>query len=267
MKPEKTDHKPLLFGHREAAFRLTTPDDAMMRQINKFTLEPLTRDQVAAFTMDLCNDQIDTYYSRFPEKELRKIMRMVVGRPLMELHDLRGRLPRGTFFRAEMVKNGDVTSVRPDVYILRTPSNEEFIAHIVGGVYRDTSIGFSFDWAECSICNSDLHECSHWPGMDYNGQRCHYVMHGVDKVYEGSVVPAGAQGTQFVSAREDAERGESVMDSLCKSRGVDAPPKSAMKTVVLDKSDADVENEHASEIEVKESRPVTRDDILAIRAC
>ena len=37
----------------------------------------------------------------------------------MERHDLKGSLPRGTFFRSNIHREGDRASVRPDVYVLR----------------------------------------------------------------------------------------------------------------------------------------------------
>ena len=75
---------------------------------------------------------------------MEKVNEMVPGRPLMERHDLRGSLPRGTFFRSQLYRDGERLSLRPEVYVLRTGENTDFILNIEGGVYRETSIGFSF---------------------------------------------------------------------------------------------------------------------------
>ncbi len=169
-------------------------------RVNQFALRPLAREEFATFTLDLCHNQVDRHFSRFPEDELEKINGMVPGRPLMERHDLRGSLPRGTFFRSELHRDGERLSVRPDVYVLRTRDNEDFILNIEGGVYRETSIGFAFQTPECSICASDLRVCNHVPGKSYGDAICHYVLRGVIDVIEGSVVPSGSQGTGFVAA-------------------------------------------------------------------
>ena len=66
------------------------------------------------FTLDLCNNRIDRHHSRFPEAELETVNRLVLGRPLMERHDLTGSLPRGTFFRSQLHRDGATVSVRPD---------------------------------------------------------------------------------------------------------------------------------------------------------
>lgn len=171
--------------------------------INRFSLRPLVAEEVALFTLDLCNNQVDRHYSRFPDEELEKINTLVPGRPLMERHDMRGSLPRGTFYRSSIHREGDVVSVRPDVYVLRTHTNADFILNIEGGVYRETSIGFSFRTPECSACGRDIRTCDHAPGRSYDGAVCHFIMREVIEVIEGSVVASGSQGTGFVGqARE-----------------------------------------------------------------
>ncbi len=184
-----------------AATDAPAPDaaDDIASAVNRFALRPLRPEEFAVFTLDLCHNQVDRHFSRFPEEELEKINRMTPGRPLMERHDLRGSLPRGTFFRSCLHHDGDRVSVRPDVYVLRTPENAAFIQNIEGGVYRETSIGFSFRLPECSICGEDLRRCNHAPGREYGGKQCHFIMRDVLGVIEGSVVPSGSQGTGFVA--------------------------------------------------------------------
>ena len=176
--------------------------DGTLAAVNQFALRPLGPDDFAVFTLDLCHNQVDKHHSRFPEEELEKIAAMVPGRPLMERHDIRGALPRGTFFRARLHREGERVSVRPDVYVLRTAENEAFIANIEGGVYRETSIGFAFAKPECSVCGKDIRACPHVPGETYDGKSCHYLLRDVLEVIEGSVVASGSQGTQFVPVSE-----------------------------------------------------------------
>lgn len=177
----------------------------LLAAVNRFTLRPLTLDEIAIFTLDLCNNQVDRHFSRFPEEELETINRLIVGRPLMERHDLRGSLPRGTFFRSRVHHEDGRVSVRPDVYVLRTAENEDFIRNIEGGVYRETSIGFAFRTPECSVCGQHISTCGHVPGREYAGATCHFLMREVVDVLEGSVVSCGSQGTQFVSQARTEE--------------------------------------------------------------
>lgn len=195
--------EPFLFRQagRLVAVRATeteASDEDRDAAINRYALRALAPEEYATFTLDLCNDQIDRHFSRFPEEELERINELVPGRPLMERHDLRGTLPRGRFYRSSLHREGEVLSVRPEVYVLRTSENRDFILNIEGGVYRETSIGFAFELPECSICGKDLRTCDHVPGRSYSGAKCHFIMRGVLEVAEGSVVSSGSQGTGFV---------------------------------------------------------------------
>jgi hypothetical protein len=188
-----------VFSHRGALAERAAAQDDVMGLVNLFSLRPLEKREVALFTLDLCNNRVDRHFSRFPEEELEKINEMTPGRPLLERHDMTGSLPRGTFFRSRLHREGDTLSVRPEVYVLRTEENRDFILNIEGGIYRETSISFSFRKPECSICGKDLRRCAHVPGREYGDALCHFIMREVVEVVEGSVVSAGSQGTGFVS--------------------------------------------------------------------
>jgi hypothetical protein len=186
-------------GHIVATRGHTSDGNTALDAINRYALRPLNAEECATFTMDLCHNQVDRHFSRFPDEELEKISTMVPGRPLMERHDLKGSLPRGTFYHSTLHREGERLSVRPDVYVLRSPENAGFILNIEGGVYRETSIGFSFQTPECTVCSKDLRTCDHVPGRSYGDVTCHYILRDVLEVIEGSVVPSGSQGTGFVS--------------------------------------------------------------------
>ncbi|HPO12065.1 MAG TPA: hypothetical protein PLI09_01365 [Candidatus Hydrogenedentes bacterium] len=213
LEPFVFRHEGVLVGMRawtEAA-EAEAGEEALREAVNRFALRPLRREEFAVFTLDLCHNQVDKHFSRFPEEELEKINEMVLGRPLMERHDLRGSLPRGTFFRSQLHREGNRVSVRPEVYVLRTADNADFILNIEGGVYRETSIGFSFRLPECSICGKDIRSCDHVPGHAYDDQTCHFIMRDVLEVIEGSIVSSGSQGTRFV-ARDRALPPEQALD-------------------------------------------------------
>ncbi len=195
-------------------------DEELVRAVNRFALRPLERHEFAVFTLDLCHNQVDRHFSRFPDEELEKVNAMAPGRPLMERHDLRGSLPRGTFFRSRLHRHGERLSVRPDVYVLRTEENAGFIANIEGGVYRETSIGFSFRLPECSVCGKDLRTCDHVPGRTYGQELCHFILRDVLEVLEGSVVSSGSQGTGFVTG----ERAHDLDLALAAARAAFQPP-------------------------------------------
>ncbi len=196
--------EPFVFSQRGLVADTAENAGERMEEVNRFALRALLPEEVAVFTLDLCNNAVDRHYSRFPEEELERINTLTPGRPLMERHDLSGSLPRGTFFRSQLHHDGDRVSVRPEVYVLRSAGNRDFILNIEGGVYRETSIGFSFRLPECSVCGKDLRTCAHVPGRRYGDKVCHFIMRGVLDVLEGSVVPADSQGTRFVAQQRAA---------------------------------------------------------------
>lgn len=193
--------EPFVFRHTGTliGMRAHAGADDALADVNRFALRPLRPEEFVVFTLDLCHNQIDRHFSRFPDEELDKVNRLVLGRPLMERHDVRGSLPRGTFFRSRLHTDNHRKTVRPDVYVLRTKENEDFIFNIEGGVYRETSIGFSFRTPECAICARDLRTCDHVPGRRYGDKLCHCLIRNVLEVIEGSVVSSGSQGTRFVA--------------------------------------------------------------------
>lgn len=191
-----------------------------MAAINKQALGELQAEDVAVFRMDLCNDQIDRHISRFPVEELRKISdELIVGKPLMELHDMpgpfsRGSQPVGKFFRSQVVEENGTVSVRPDVFLLRGHGEDDIIAKIEAGILAGTSISFALDRPECSSCGCDIRECAHWPGDEVDGELCHVILREVSDVFEGSIVPLGSQGTEFTGVRGVDNEGAPVL-SLC----------------------------------------------------
>lgn len=208
--PRLESAPPFRFSHEVpmTGTRLVATQEDDMKEINKYALKEMTREEVAIFRLDLVNDKVDRHFSRFPEKELRRINRLIVGKPLMELHQTNTRQARGLFFRSNLATDNGI-SVRPDAYVPRTYANRELIDNIMAGIYRGTSIGFQFEYPECSICSEDLRTCAHMPGSEYEVERgskkqkevCHYVMHDVSDVFEGSIVPVPSQRTEIIEAR------------------------------------------------------------------
>ena len=92
LEPFVFRHEGVLVGMREAEGTANpeegAPDAGLLGEVNRYALRPLARDEFAVFTMDLCHNQVDQHFSRFPDEELGKIDGMVPGRPLMERHDL-----------------------------------------------------------------------------------------------------------------------------------------------------------------------------------
>lgn len=193
---------------------MATPSQEELRQINQFTQREFTADELYVFD----NLMIDTLpvESHFiiPQEDLvESLHAQTIGTPLILDHNSRT-LPVGRSFASRMqlddVNGKQVKTAYGKFYIDKgraTESNmttDDLIKGIEAGTLSDTSIGFSFSDAKCSICGNDLRDfenCKHWPGRTYDVEQedgsveqetCWIEAGGEGTLYENSLVYAGA---------------------------------------------------------------------------
>jgi hypothetical protein len=165
----------------------------------------------------LAGDALNSHYGRFHTEDIPKLLNLVQGAPLMEMHNTgglfhgRGTLPIGRFFGGSIEKkevNGEiVTYVVPKFYWMVAHSGaNDLKINIEGGIYTEASIGFYYEKTVCSICGKDIMECSHILGEKYKNALCFYWYQNPVSVLEGSIVYRGAHpGTQFENNEYDGE--------------------------------------------------------------
>ena len=95
-----------LLIHETEEERLSEQTDQNIALINKFALKPLTREEVNIKSMWLCNDIIDSYFSRFNEKTLGDLAELCPGSPVLIGHQ-KETLPIGRFFKATVAMRED----------------------------------------------------------------------------------------------------------------------------------------------------------------
>jgi len=200
------------------------PTEDQMELINEYALEPLTPDQVYTRRMRLANDQWDRSLERFSRGTLRALAKTIIGKSVMEGHD-HGRAPLGRFYDARVGKDpkgeNDWQWLNAYWYTVKTAANEPMRQSIDAGVWRDVSIGFFYEWMQCSICQEnymDENKCPHIKGNRYpleecvdpsdtplteDGSQaiCGVIYRGKAEAVEGSFVYLGAQyGAEVVKA-------------------------------------------------------------------
>lgn len=172
-----------------------------MAQINRFTLEELTAEQVFTFAVRLCDNQIDRDQERFPRKTLEELARLFVGKSGIFDHSWTARGQAARIYRAEVVDEAgqktaagdDACYLRGYAYMLRTESNQDLIAEIEGGIKKEVSVGCAVGQVACSICGKDLGACGHRKGQVYEGKRCWGELLHASDAYEWSFVAVPAQ--------------------------------------------------------------------------
>ena len=180
--------------------------------INKFTLKPLTAEDVFVFKAVLCDNEVDRVFDRFTVKALEDMRALFVGRTVIKDHSRRsdGQIARIYHTELEtgvkMLASGEpYTKLVAYCYMVKTAGNADLIAEINGGIRKEGSVGFSPSAAICSICGTDNTKsyCSHWPGRKYakdSGETlCTFTLTGVRDAYEFSLVAVPAQRAAGVS--------------------------------------------------------------------
>ncbi len=169
--------------------------------INAFAKSELRAEDVYTFSVLLCDNEVDRDCERFSVATLRELGELFVGATGICDHDWRSDNQVARIYRTQLVtEKGRTTTCGEDyvylkgyAYMLRTEANAEFIAQIDGGIKRETSIGCSVAKSICSICGSELGQCSHVKGKSYGGKTCCAILTGAVDAYEWSFVAVPAQ--------------------------------------------------------------------------
>lgn len=233
--------------------------EAELRAINKYTLEPLTADQVFTFKAVLCDNEVDRTYERFNLKALQDLKKLFLGKTVIKDHTRKADNQVARIYSTELVQSekatqsGELyTQLVARCYMVKTAGNADLIAEIKGGIKREGSVGCSVTGSICSICGTDNTKtyCPHWPGKSYDKeggkQVCTFTLSGASDAYEFSLVAVPAQKAAGVSK---SYTGETVYE------GKSAPQTEEKAT-----------QENSKEANEKAARLALRARLAAVRA-
>ena len=192
----------------QKAANLSTQEvtEAELKEINKYTLEPLKAEDVFTFKAVLCDNEVDRAFDQFTQKALQDMQKLFLGKTVIKDHyrSTDGQVAR--IYATELVqgsktlKSGEIyTQLVAHCYMVKTASNADLIAEIKGGIKKEGSVSFAVASAICSICGTDNAKsyCRHWPGKDYDKEggkeTCIFKLSGVRDAYEFSLVAVPCQ--------------------------------------------------------------------------
>lgn len=217
------EHRAEFAGLIQKAAQLETHEvnEAELKAINKFTLEPLAAEDVFTFKAVLCDNEVDRDFERFSLKAMQDMRKLFLGKTVIKDHKHCADNQVARIYATEIVtsdkqttKSGEVyTQLVAHCYMVRTESNKDLIAEIKGGIKKEGSAGFSVSSSVCSICGMDNTKtyCPHWPGRSYyNADKgiadvCTFKLDGVKDAYEFSLVAVPAQRNAGVSKNYTGE--------------------------------------------------------------
>lgn len=196
-----------------ASVRPLEATDEDLKKINKYTLSPVTADDVFIFKATMAdNEQDDRNYAPFNLKALQDLKKLYPGKTMLKDHSRYADNQIARIYDTELIQNSSKTTelgelyteLEAKIYMIRTESNKDLIAEIKGGIKKEVSTSCKPEKMICNICNTDnmVKYCRHWPGREYTiedgstegkKKRCKMLLHGAKEAYELSFVAVPAQ--------------------------------------------------------------------------
>lgn len=171
-------------------------DEGELALINCQTLRPLTAEEVFAFRLAACDNQVDRDFERFTDATLEALAPLFVGRPVLRDHKWSAETQTARVYAAGVEESGAGRKrLVLRCYMPRTDQTAGTIAAIESGILRECSVGCQVERVLCSVCGADQAEvcCQHWQGREYDGKLCTMELDGAKDAYEVSLVAVPAQ--------------------------------------------------------------------------
>ena len=178
-----------------------TPAAEELAHINQYAKTPLEAEQVYAFAVRLCDNEVDRDYERFETAGLKRLGELFLGKSGIFDHQWSAKGQTARIYRTEVVSEpGRITAagdgycyLKGWAYLLRTEGNAELIAEIEGGIKKEVSVGCSVAESVCSVCGAPAGTCHHVRGEVYDGKLCFTELRQPIDAYEWSFVAVPAQ--------------------------------------------------------------------------
>ena len=193
--------------------------DADLKKINKFTLTPLTAEEVFTFKTVLGdNETDDRNYEPFNLSALQDLKRLYIGKTVIKDHFRRADNQVARIYDTELVTEPKFTNAGEPFtkliakcYMVKTDGNADLITEIKAGIKKEVSTGCRPKRLICNICGTDNMKtyCPHYPGKEYETNTgkttCMLTIDGAKEAYELSLVAVPAQVRAGTTKRYGAE--------------------------------------------------------------
>lgn len=190
-----------------------------LEAINCYAKTALTEDQVYAFSVRLCDNEVDRDFERFDTAALERMGELFLGKSGIFDHQWSAKGQTARIYRTQIIREpGRVTSagdgycwLKGWAYLLRTEKNADLIAEIEGGIKKEVSVGCSVAKRVCSVCGTEEGGCRHVRGQMYEERLCFTELKEPVDAYEWSFVAVPAQREAGVLKRFGQESREAAL--------------------------------------------------------
>lgn len=209
------------------------PGEEELGLINRFSQRELGAEEVFAFPVVLCDNEVDRDGDCFTPQTLEELAGLFVGKTGIFDHDPRGENQTARIYRAQAeFVPGKLNSqgepycrLKAHAYMVRAEKNRDLILEIEAGIKKEVSVGCTVERIRCSVCGGDLRkaDCGHRKGELYpDGQGksrlCYHLLEGAADAYEWSFVAVPAQRGAGVTKGYCS--GEQVLEKVKKAGGL-----------------------------------------------
>jgi len=203
------------------AIELNSLSEEELAQINTYSLTELTENDIFAFSVILCDNEIDRDCECFDKDALITLSELFVGKTGILNHDMKAENQVARIYSAEVEESENETSstgekycrLRAKAYMLRNEKSQPLIDEICAGIKKEVSINCSVSEIICSECGKKVKKehCSHIKGKD-----CYHILRKPTDAYEWSFVAVPAQkkaGTvKNFTISEDVEKYKAIAE-------------------------------------------------------
>lgn len=200
-----------------------TLDDAQIQKINELTRREFSKDELYAFPIVLCDNEIDRDGERFSIKALNQLSKLFVGKTGIFDHNPKGENQTARIYSTCVVADNtkktqsgeNYTYLLGYAYMIRTEKNSDLIKEIDGGIKKEVSVSCAVKERVCSICgkNQNVKVCSHINGKSYSGKLCCHILNDAYDAYEFSFVAVPAQPKAGVTKKYSNVSREGICDN------------------------------------------------------
>ncbi len=198
------------------------PSEEELSLINKFTRRTFSADEVYAFSVVLCDNDVDRDFERFSDDALCKMAELFVGKTGIFDHSHKSENQCARIFSCEAQDVPDRKTRLGEpykrlfarAYTPKSQRSEELILDIDAGIKKEVSVGCSMGSSRCSICGEPFGSCNHIKGRTYKSggvkKLCYFELSDPRDAYEWSFVAVPAQreaGVVKSYSSEDIEIG------------------------------------------------------------
>ncbi|MDE5994803.1 MAG: hypothetical protein K2G60_04740, partial [Oscillospiraceae bacterium] len=167
--------------------------------INRQSLKQLSADEIFAFSVILCDNEIDRDFEVFSDEALSSLEKLFVGKTGILNHSNRSQDQMCRTYKTELVCDSERKTeygenykyLKAWCYTVKSAKNEDLIKDIESGIKKEVSISCNFSDKVCSVCGESV--CSHKEGNFYGDTLCFKRISGVTDAYEWSFVAVPAQ--------------------------------------------------------------------------